>query len=141
MLKDLGNKFTGDEMDTIARTVSHQYYLRSLDQPLQYPSKYPGQGSKKLEPAVNTSTAVVTQATACPYAIPKLRLKTLPTPKGNTAGDYYDALDSRDADIRKGEGMPLVCWSMKPQNKVSAFVERLSSSRRVLYQRLHCIII
>ena len=117
VLKDLGNKFTGDEMDTIARTASHQYYLRSLDQPLHYPGP-PGPSdqlpsspppppplsslSKKPVPIGNTAPIVTT---VCPYVIPKPHLLTTPTPRGNTASDYYDVLDARDADIRKGENV------------------------------------
>lgn len=95
VLKDLGNKHTGDEMDIIAKTASHKYYLRSLEESQSYPSA----GA----PAATGGVALPAQFTAmCPYTIPKPRLPAPPMPKGTTATDYYEALDMRDQEIRKG---------------------------------------
>ena len=116
ILDDLGNKFTGHEMDTIARHVLHGYHLRSLHQPLQ--SDRP-KNPNPPEPAPitnpQTSQPHVT-AVDCPYVIPKPHLPPPPTPKGTTANDYYEALDARDQEIRKGEQDPFLmldiidCW-------------------------------
>ena len=105
VLKDLGNKFSGDEMDIIAKTASHNYYLRSLEQSQAYPQQQQQQplGSTKAA----TATATTATTVICPYDIPELHLPAPPAPKGNTAADFYEALNTRDLEIRKGA--PL-CW-------------------------------
>ncbi len=104
VLKDLGNKSTGDEMDTIARMAHHGYYLRSLDQVEAHPGLEGFTASPAalllLSPPVPPQGAV---ATTCPYGIPRPNLPPPPTPRGVTAADYYEALDARDQEIRKGE--------------------------------------
>ena len=90
VMRDLGNKVTGDEMDTIARFVPHNYYLRSLDQPEQ---------TQLLPLSQDTRSNPLS---VCPYTLPKPCLPAPPTPKGNSANDFYEALDARDQEIRKG---------------------------------------
>lgn len=102
VLKDLGNKYTGDEMDLIAKTAQHSYYLRSLEQTQYYPRQDGKEPSGLPVPAQDVATVV------CPYDIPEPHLPAPPTPKGNTAADYYEALNARDQEIRKG--MLGVCW-------------------------------
>ena len=98
VLKDLGNKYTGDEMDLIAKTATHGYYLRSLEQAQSYPG---GEFSPKSTDVGQVGPPPPV-TTVCPYDIPKPRLPAPPTPKGSTAADYYEALDLRDQEIRKG---------------------------------------
>ena len=91
VLRDLGQKGSGDEMDTIARYVPHGYYLRSLDQ------------SEYQTPLPPSSQG--TRATPLP-TYPHLSKPHLPAPlipKGNSANDFYEALDAKDQEIRKGE--------------------------------------
>ena len=96
-IASLGNQSDADAMDTIARTAHHPYYLRSLHQSGSYPG-----------PKAPLSAAVVPRPlpTSClpaqSYDIPTPTLPSPPPPKGDTAGDYYDALHARDLDIRKG---------------------------------------
>lgn len=84
-------------MDTIARTAAHNYYLRSLHHPLSYPML--GQQPTVAHSAPAPPPA---QVAVCPYVLPKPHLPAPPTPKGTAAGDYYEALDARDQEIRKG---------------------------------------
>lgn len=100
VLKDLGNKVTGNEMDTITKTVQHGYYLRSLDQNLSF-SGPDSQRRTPIPPSTLPHTTTTT-TTTCLYDIPKPRLPAPPTPRGTSAADYYDALDARDQEIRKG---------------------------------------
>ena len=99
VLKDLGNKYSGDEMDLIAKTAEHGYYLRSLEQAGSYPS---GGGSSSDAGQTALSLPVHAAVTVCPYDIPEPHLPAPPTPRGNTASDYYEALNARDQEIRKG---------------------------------------
>ena len=104
VLRDLGNKYIGDEMDTIARTAPHNYYLRSLHQPdttrpLANPTGYQRPPDYPISPPDYPVPPVIT---VCPYIIPKFHLPPPPTPKGNTAADYYEALEMRDQEIFKG---------------------------------------
>ncbi len=105
VLRDLGLKQTGDEMDTISRNPSHSYYLRSLERPEQQVSLPPfvlSQGST-TEVTFNLSGGARPVTTDCPYALPTLSLPAPPTPKGRSAGDFYEALNARDQEIRKGQ--------------------------------------
>ena len=94
-ISELGNQPTGDEMDTIAKTVQHPYYLRSMDQPESYPSEQ--------------STVREESDSRLTYDIPCSNLPLPPLPKGNTAVDFYDALNARDQEIRKGTCVNLSC--------------------------------
>ena len=93
VLRDLGLKLTGDEMDTIARHAPHNYYLRSLERSEQLVS---------LPTFPQSRGGVVPVVAACPYVLPTLSLHAPPTPKGSSAGDFYEALEARDQEIRRG---------------------------------------
>ena len=118
VLRDLGNKFTGDEMDTIARTAPHSYYLRSLDQ-----LQSGGAVVVKANPGTRVTfvPAPSAQTVVCPYAIPKPNLPPPPRPKGNSAGDFYEALDSRDQEIRKGERKEVFTGQIHSQYLLNLF--------------------
>ena len=85
-------------MDTIARYVTHPYYLRSL----HIPEIHPSQGI-----IINILLYVIqyyytdTVSSYERYEIPRLSLPCPPTPRGNTATDYWESLDARDTEIRK----------------------------------------
>ncbi len=93
---DLGNKVEGDEMDTIARTANHPFFLRSL--------MHSDAGSNELmtpiASAIQPPTTVVDSRQM--YAIPVPGIPLLSHPRGKTAAECYDALDARDQAIRKG---------------------------------------
>lgn len=127
VLRDLGNKYTGNEMDTISKNVGHHYYLRSLDEAQSY-SGVQGSGQSRAllvyhhqeqtqsysrvqgSSQSDASPVQLNVTTVCPYVIPMLRLPAPPIPKGNTAADYYEALDARDQEIRKGKSDTSVDW-------------------------------
>jgi hypothetical protein len=116
VLKDLGNKCSGDEMDLIAKTAEHGYYLRSLEHAQSYPSGGGAgpSGSADAGHAVpDEGDRIKTVITVCPYNIPEPRLPAPPTPRGNAANDYYEALEARDQEIRKGELTYLVASFMQ----------------------------
>ena len=106
-LVDLGLKTTGDEMDTVARYVEHPYFLRSLTQS----GAYPGPKTKQVTKApvhqrritVNRKIAGIDSRQV--YDIPTLRLPPPPRPKGISANDFYESLEARDQDVRKGKMM------------------------------------
>ena len=102
ILRDLGNKYTGDEMDTIARVAAHGYYLRSLDQPESGTKIEDFLMKQQTARPVFIPPSAQTTAT-CPYVIPKPRLPAPPIPRGSGANDFYEALEARDQEIRKGE--------------------------------------
>ena len=108
-----------DEMDTIARTADHSYYLRSLHKPemtaglrgpksiLQVPrlsSEESGSVSKATDKPHPLHKVGVTPRTYGPLPIPIL--PPPPMPRGQSAADKYQSLDARDEDIRKSEHTP-----------------------------------
>ena len=102
ILKDLGNKTAGYEMDTIARMAHHGYYLRSLEQSQTHPGLEGFTQGPAAPPPFPSHPPQSTVVTSCPYNIPTPSLPPPPTPKGTTANDYYEALVARDQEIRKG---------------------------------------
>lgn len=99
-LRELGNKLTGDEMDTIARTVTHPYYLRSLMQPdsIDGPTlstqPYKDSDTFPLQRVLNSHQL---------YRVPTPDVSLLQPPRGIAVSDYYEALEARDQEIRKGK--------------------------------------
>ena len=101
-----------DEMDTIARTAQHSYYLRSLHE-LEY---FSGPSTPKItQPRargwysiplrLTTFLCLILHFPVAPaptYNLPTPSLPPPPTPKGTSAGDYYEALVVRDQEMRKG---------------------------------------
>ena len=94
-LSELGNKVTGDEMDTIARTADHSYFLRSLMQ-----SDSRGGPTSNTQVHVNAGVQQIDSHQL--YNIPIPGVSLLQPPGGNTASEYYDTLNARDQEIRKG---------------------------------------
>ncbi len=101
IIRELGNKVVGNEMDTIARTADHPYFLRSLMQSDAGKSEI----STSVQPSIIAGTGLPDSTTL--YDIPYPNIPLLPQSRGNTAGECYDALDARDQAIRKGT--PRIC--------------------------------
>ena len=97
-------KEAGEDMDTIARSVSHPYYLRSLHTPetiagIRGPKailEVPQQSTEGVHPAV--------VGVAITYApLPRPDLPPPPMPQGQSSADLYQSLDTRDDQIRKSK--------------------------------------
>ena len=111
-----------DDMDTIARSVSHPYYLRSLHTPdahsgtnpphqtiLQVP-RLPSKVGRAVVSKPHPLPLVTTEnqerglvVCSCYTPTPRPNLPPPPMPRGTSAGDYYQSLDARDEEIRKSE--------------------------------------
>ena len=102
VVASLGNQISEDAMDTIARTANHPYYLRSLHQPEAYPGPVAPTAAVSV-PRRLPAQRRQSQLPAPSYDIPTPILPPPPPPKGDTAGDYYEALHARDLEIRKGQ--------------------------------------
>ena len=102
VVASLGNQINEDAMDTIARNAHHSYYLRSLHQPEAYPGPA-GPTAAVSMPRRTPAQRRPSQLPAPSYDIPTPILPPPPPPKGDTAGDYYEALHARDLEIRKGQ--------------------------------------
>lgn len=96
IIQELGNKVVGDEMDTIARTADHPYFLRSLMQSKAGELTH----TSAIQPSVTVGSGLPDSSTL--YNIPYPNIPLLPHSRGHTAGECYDALDARDQAIRKG---------------------------------------
>ncbi len=94
----LGLKVTGDEMDTIARSADHPYFLRSLMQPDTGPSTL----TQPLATVTSTDTNTSLPDSRQLYNIPIPDIPLLPHTRGHTATECYESLDARDQQIRKG---------------------------------------
>lgn len=104
------------EMDQIARMADHQYYLRSLKQPghsrgrktlltfsfISVVANATGaeQGNEEEQQQLLERQPLTEEQSYDP--VPHPALPPPPDPKGNSAGDYYEALNQRDKDMRKG---------------------------------------
>lgn len=96
-------------MDTIARYVEHPYYLRSLTQSGAYPGPTAEEAGRQIAPhvqqpvvAVQNSEMVGGRDSREAYDIPNPQLPPPPRPRGTSANDLYESLDTRDQAIRKG---------------------------------------
>ena len=97
-------KEAGEDMDTIARSVSHPYYLRSLHIPetiagIRGPKavmELPQQSAEGVPPAV-----VGVARTYAP--LPRPDLPPPPMPQGQSSADLYQSLFTRDEQIRKSK--------------------------------------
>ena len=99
-------------MDIISRHAPHNYYLRSLESSEQQISMPPfhfnmgpvlsGEDAAPVDSGAGLSARPMALVHRCPYVLPTLSLPALPTPKGSSAGDFYEALETRDQEIRKG---------------------------------------
>lgn len=97
---------TAEEMDTIARSVTHSYHLRSLHKPevmasirgptadLQVPLNKESGGSESHPLKVGVFSKR-------PAPLPVPILPPPPMPRGQSAADLYQSLDTRDEEIRK----------------------------------------
>ena len=101
----------GEEMDTIARTATHSYYLRSLHKPEGLPGirgprsllEVPQQQEQQQQ-----QRDVGLSAEARDYGLlPTPSLPPPPAPQGQSAADLYQSLDARDEEIRKSESLSL----------------------------------
>ena len=95
-----------EDMDTIARSVAHPYYLRSLHQPEHYPGAGLPDAKAKLQlppPPSIVGVATGTTAQTSSYVLPVPDLPPPPMPRGMSAGDLFQSLDARDEDMRKSE--------------------------------------
>ena len=99
-LKELGNKLTGDEMDTIARKADHPYFLRSLLQSEGHDGPSGPLSPPSIAPSFNQVQLLDSRQL---YNIPQPNIPLLPHARGSTAAECYEALDARDQGIRKGE--------------------------------------
>lgn len=102
---------TGEEMDTIARSVAHSYYLRSLHKPevmagvrgpkavLQVPQEDGGPSSSATRHKPHPPLKVGRSPAPLPVPI----LPPPPMPRGQSAADLYQSLDTRDEEIRKSK--------------------------------------
>lgn len=99
-LKELGNKVTGDEMDTIARNVDHPYFLRSLMQPDIQKESVSGSQTQPHKTSTVLATSLLDSHQL--YHIPQPDVPLLPHTQGNSTVECYEVLDARDQAIRKG---------------------------------------
>jgi len=98
-------------MDIISRHAPHNYYLRSLERSEQQVSLPPfslaqrpaaSSGAEFIPACPGARGLVAPPVYKCPYNLPTLSLPAPPPPKGSSANDYYEALEARDQEIRKG---------------------------------------
>ena len=109
-LKELGNKLTGDEMDTIARKADHQYFLRSLMQPEAHDGPSTSVSPPTTAPLINLGQLPDSRQL---YNIPQPNIPLLSHSRGNTAAECYEALDTRDQQIRKGKASLLTMYHFR----------------------------
>ena len=111
-LSELGNKVTGDEMDTIARNADHSHFLRSLMQSDSH-------GGPTSNTQVHMNTGVQQRRVMIDshqlYIIPVPDVSLLQPPRGSTASEYYDSLNARDQEIRKG-GVKLCVYYLSDEH-------------------------
>lgn len=120
VLRGVESRDAAEDMDTIARSAAHPYYLRSLHKPeffagvrgpkafLQVPHTLPEEGgpngsvSDATEPKSHPPLKVdVSLRSYSPLPAPSL--PPPPMPRGYSAADLYQSLDTRDEEIRKSE--------------------------------------
>ena len=110
-----------DDMDTIARFAAHPYYLRSLHKPESFagprapkavlqvprlPSKDGGAGGVSVSKTTVLRKPHPLQVGAVSRSygpIPVPSLPPPPMPRGMSAADLYQSLDTRDEEMRKSE--------------------------------------
>ena len=102
---------TTDDMDTIARSVPHSYYLRSLHQPDTVAGIHGPKSSLQLPRTSSDDTNSISMTmkpikmgVARNYGqLPIPVLPPPPMPRGQSSADLYQSLDTRDDQIRKSK--------------------------------------
>lgn len=99
-----------DDMDTIARSVPHSYYLRSLHQPDAVAWLRGPKATLQLPHTSSEDSNSVSMTTKHIMGVPRnygqLPIPVLPPPpmpRGQSSADLYQSLDTRDEQIRKSE--------------------------------------
>ena len=100
VLQERGLRETAEDMDTIARSASHSYYLRSLHKPESI-AGVRGPGAVLEVPQLPAEGVSAVARTYLPF--PRPSLPPPPMPQGQSSADLYQSLDARDEQIRKSK--------------------------------------
>ena len=94
----------GEEMDTIARSATHQYYLRSLYKPETVASIRGPRSNLEIPQHTGSDGASTAASVARGYRdFPSPSLPPPPAPQGQSSADLYQSLHTRDEGIRKSK--------------------------------------
>ena len=100
--RQTASKETAEDMDTIARSVAHPYYLRSLHKPETVAGIRGPKAVLEVPQAPTDGGPPHAVGMARMYApIPRPHLPPPPMPQGQSSADLYQSLNTRDEQIRK----------------------------------------